>query len=102
LKLDFEEKGEKLTPFVTKNLLHICELILSDKIHVDVSPGDRGVIEYIVDKNTPMKDIKFTLVEDFRIHGYIRKAVKKLEEIQRQERHELNGRKRKAVSANRR
>ena len=28
LKLDFVEKGEKITPFDTKNLLHICELIL--------------------------------------------------------------------------
>ena len=93
LKLDFEGKGENLTPFVTKNLLHICELILSDKIHVDVSHSDRGVIEHIVDKDTPMKDIKFTLVEDFRIHSYIRKAVKQLEEIQQQEQRQINGRK---------
>jgi hypothetical protein len=78
LKYDFEEKGEKLTPFVTRNLLNICELILADKIHLEVSPGDREVMEYIVDKDTPMKDIRFTLVEDFRIQGYIRKAVKKL------------------------
>ena len=48
-----------------------------------------------------MKDIKFTLVEDFRIHGYIRKAVRKLEEIQRQEQQKLHGRKRQALSVNR-
>ena len=96
------EKGEKIKPLVTKNLLHVCELILANKIEVDVSPGDRGVLEYIVDKDTPIKDIKFTLVEDFRIHGYIRKAVRKLEEIQRQEQQRLNGRKRQAANVNRR
>jgi hypothetical protein len=91
LKLDFEEKGERITPSVTRNLLHICELILTNKIDVTVAPGDREVLEYIVDKDTPMKDIKFTLVEDFRIHGYIRKADRKLEEIKRLEQQKLNG-----------
>jgi hypothetical protein len=102
LKYDFEEKRQNLTPFVTKNVLHVCELILADKIHLDVSPGDRAVMEYIVDKDTPKKDIKFTLVEDFRIQGYIRKAVKKLTEIQYQEQKKQNGRKRQAVNTNRR
>ncbi|CAB4006574.1 Hypothetical predicted protein [Paramuricea clavata] len=74
LKLDFEQKGEQITPTVTKNLLHICELILTNKIDVTVSPGDQEVLEYIVDKDTLVKDIKFTFVEDFRIQGYIRKA----------------------------
>jgi hypothetical protein len=32
-----------------------------------------------------MKDIKFTFVEDFRIQGCIRKAVRHLEEIKKKE-----------------
>ncbi|CAB3977068.1 Hypothetical predicted protein [Paramuricea clavata] len=102
LKLDFEEKGEQLTPTVTRNLLHICELILADKIHIDVSPGDREVMEYIVDKDCPTKDKRFTLVEDFCIHRYICKAVKKLDEIQCLEQQKQNGQKRQTVSSNRR
>ena len=73
LKFNFEEKGKckNLTPFVIKNLLNICDLMMTGKIPVHISHGDKGVIEHILDKDTLQEDIKFMLVGDFRIHGYI-------------------------------
>ena len=100
LKLDFEQKGEQITHTVTKKLLHICDLILTKKININVSEGDREVLEYIVDKDTPMKDIKFTFVEDFRIQGCIRKAVRQLEEIKKEHKKRKDGRQCPTVSAN--
>ncbi|CAB3977951.1 Hypothetical predicted protein [Paramuricea clavata] len=53
--------------------------LIPSKIDVDVSPGDRNVMEYIINKHCPAKDKRFTLVEDMCIHGYIRKAVQQLD-----------------------
>ncbi|CAB3987890.1 Hypothetical predicted protein [Paramuricea clavata] len=81
LNYDIDEKGNNLTPQIVKNLLHVCDLIYHNKIEVKTHPSDLEVLEYILDKDTPQKDVKFTLVEDFRIHAHIRKAVKILESV---------------------
>ena len=101
LKLDLEQKGEQISPSITRHLLHICDLIVRKKIDIDVDTGDRNVMEYITTKDCPSKDIRFTFVEDMRIHGYIRKAVQQLQAIKK-EHSKKNGRRSQTVSANRR
>ena len=82
-KLDLEQKGEQISPSITRHLLHICDLIVRKKIDIDVDTGDRNVMEYIATKDCPAKDIRFTFVEDMHIHGYIRKAVQQLQAIKK-------------------
>ena len=99
LRYDIDEKGANITPQMVTNLLHVCELIYTNKIDVKTHPSDLEVMEYILDKDTLQKDIKFTLVEDFHIHAYIRKAVKILEGLRKKE---INGGNSKKVNVNRR
>ncbi|CAB3997392.1 Hypothetical predicted protein [Paramuricea clavata] len=79
MKLDFDQRSQQISPTITQHLLHVCGLIVRDKLGIKIDHGDRGVLEHITSKDCPKKDIKFTLVEDMRIHGYIRKAVRQLE-----------------------
>jgi hypothetical protein len=86
LKLSFDEKSksENLTPFVIKNLSHICELMITETIPIKIGRGDKSVIRHILDKETPQQDIKFTFAEDIRVQCYIREAVKHLESVQQE------------------
>ncbi|CAB3976758.1 Hypothetical predicted protein [Paramuricea clavata] len=101
MKLDFDQRSRQISPTITPHLLHVCDLIVRDKLDIKIDHGDRGVLEHITSKDCPKKDIKFTLVEDMRIHGYIRKAVRQLELIKKTHTKE-NGRRSQAVSVDRR
>ncbi|CAB3978335.1 Hypothetical predicted protein [Paramuricea clavata] len=92
LKLDFDQKSQQISPTIIRHLLHVCELIVRDKLDIKIDHGDRGVLEHITSKDCPKKDIKFTLVEDMRIHSYIRKAVRQLEAIKQNHSHKNGGR----------
>ncbi|CAB4004475.1 Hypothetical predicted protein [Paramuricea clavata] len=101
MKLDFDQRSQQISPTITRHLLHVCDLIVRDKLDIKIDHGDRGVLEHITSKDCPKKDIKFTLVEDMRIHGYIRKAVRQLEVIKKTHTKE-NGRRSQTVSVDRR
>ncbi|CAB4003039.1 Hypothetical predicted protein, partial [Paramuricea clavata] len=92
LRLDFDQKSQQISPTIIRHLLHVCELIVRDKLDIKIDHGDRGVLEHITSKDCPKKDIKFTLVEDMRIHSYIRKAVRQLEAIKQNHSHKNGGR----------
>ncbi|CAB3988434.1 Hypothetical predicted protein [Paramuricea clavata] len=83
MKLDFDERSQQISPTITRHLLHVCGLIVRNKLDIQIDHGDRVVLEHITGKDCPKKDIKFTLVEDLRILGYIRKAVRQLELIKK-------------------
>ncbi|CAB3980639.1 Hypothetical predicted protein [Paramuricea clavata] len=68
LKLDLDQKSEQITPTIIRHLLHITQLIVRNKLDIKIDHGDRGVLEYITSKDCPKKDIKFTFVENMRIH----------------------------------
>ncbi|CAB3995177.1 Hypothetical predicted protein [Paramuricea clavata] len=101
MKLDFDERSQQISPTITRHLLHVCRLINHNKLDIKIDHGDRVVLEHIIGKDCPKKDIKFTLVEDLRILGHIRKAVRQLELIKKTHKKE-NGRRSEAVSVNRR
>ncbi|CAB3977265.1 Hypothetical predicted protein [Paramuricea clavata] len=92
MKLDFEQRSERISPTIIRHLLHVCRLILTNTFdNIKIDNGDRGVLEHITSKDCPKKDIKYTLVEDIRIHSYIRKAVRQLEDIKKKNPN-INGR----------
>jgi hypothetical protein len=100
LKLSFDQKSkrENLTPLVIKNLLHICDLMITEKIPIKISHSDKSVIRHILDKDTAEQDIKFTFAEDICIQCCIREAVKHLDSIQQEE--QKNGRNVKRLALN--
>ncbi|CAB3977946.1 Hypothetical predicted protein [Paramuricea clavata] len=68
MKLDLDQKSQQISPTITRHLLHVCDFIVRNKLDIKIDHGDRGVLEYITSKDCPKKDIKFTFVEDMRIH----------------------------------
>ncbi|CAB3983356.1 Hypothetical predicted protein [Paramuricea clavata] len=64
MKLDFDQKSQQISPTIIRHCLHICDLIVRNKLDIKIDRGDRGVLEYITSKDCPKKDIKFTLAKN--------------------------------------
>ncbi|CAB3985826.1 Hypothetical predicted protein [Paramuricea clavata] len=80
LNSSFEERTKRLTPAVTKNLLYLCQQIVNKKILVEnISRADMGLMHYIVDKTTSKMDVHLHLLEDWRLHFYLREALDNVE-----------------------
>ncbi|CAB3978620.1 ADP-dependent glucokinase [Paramuricea clavata] len=77
MKLDFDQKSQRITPTIIRHLLHICDLIVRNKLDIKIDHGDRGVLEYITSKDCPKKDIKFMFVENMRIHDELLNNAKR-------------------------
>ncbi len=72
-------KGQKLTPTVIKNLKFLANSILNGKIPVKIDHSDRRTLRQIVSNKTHENDKKVVLVEDYRLHGRFKEALKMIE-----------------------
>ena len=84
--------------FVTKNLLYLCTQIVSKKIIVDnITRVDMALMHYILNKSMSKKDVHLHLLEDWRLHFYLREALDSFEKEYGGKRKTSNGNRRRAV-----
>ncbi len=69
-------KGQKLTPAVIKKFKFLANSILNGKIPVKIDHSDRRTLRQIVSNKTHENDKKVVLVEDYRLHGCFKEALK--------------------------
>ena len=91
LQASFEERAKLLTPTMTQNLLHLMQNIVSGQITMTVNDVELEMMSGILDKNTTKNEIRLHLLEDRRIHIYLLRALKVVQNSQ-------NGRKRKETN----
>ena len=91
LQASFEERNKILTPQMTKNLLYLMQTIVSGQITMTVNDVELEIMSEILDKNTSKNEIRLHLLEDRRLHIYLLRALKVVQESQ-------NGRKRKETN----
>ena len=91
LQASFEERNKILTPQMTKNLLYLMQNIVSGQITMTVNDVELEIMSGILDKNTSKNEIRLHLLEDRRLHIYLLRALKLVQDSQ-------NGRKRKETN----
>jgi hypothetical protein len=91
LQASFEERNKILTLQMTKNLLYLMQNIVSGQITMDVNDVELEIMSGILDKNTSKNEIRLHLLEDRRLHIYLLRALKLVQDSQ-------NGRKRKETN----
>jgi hypothetical protein len=79
LKLSMAQKTKQISPSITINLLYLCRNIVTGKIPMDINPTERRVMRRILNKTTPLPDVKLMLVEDFRLHAILDEALSNVE-----------------------
>ena len=91
LSASFEERVKMLTPPMTKNLMYLMQNIVSGQITLPVNDVELEMMGGLLDKNTSKNEIRLHLLEDRRIHIYLLRALKVVQDSR-------NGRKRKETN----
>ena len=91
LQASLEDRAKLLTPVMIQNLLFLMQNIVSGQITMTVNDVELEMMDGILDKNTTKNEIRLHLLEDRRIHIYLLRALKLVQNSQ-------NGRKRKETN----
>jgi hypothetical protein len=91
LQASFEDRAKLLTPVMIQHLLYLMQNIVSGQIVMNVNDVELEMMAGILDKNTTKNEIRLHLLEDRRIHIYLLRALKLVQDSQ-------NGRKRKETN----
>jgi hypothetical protein len=91
LQASFEDRAKLLTPVMIQNLLFLMQNIVSGQITMTVNDVELEMMDGILNKNTTKNEIRLHLLEDRRLHIYLLRALKLIQNSQ-------NGRKRKETN----
>ncbi|CAB4014538.1 Hypothetical predicted protein [Paramuricea clavata] len=80
LNAPFVTREKTLNHSTTKNLLYLIKNIVSGRIGVNVADIDKELMRELLNKNTSKEEIRLHLIEDRRLHIYLRRALTVVEE----------------------
>ncbi|CAB3989934.1 Hypothetical predicted protein [Paramuricea clavata] len=76
----FTVREKSINGTIIKNLLYLIRNIISGHISVNVADIDKELMRELLNKNTTKDEIRLHLIEDRRLHIYLRRALKVVEE----------------------